>query len=74
MVRAAAPPNQLPPLAAGIGLWQLEGILNERGAGHPLYEELEALLYTLRPYARPDGSIPERFWPLLRESFGELLP
>jgi O-antigen ligase len=82
VVQAPPPPppppapvvRQPPPPISAFSLWQLEAILNERGAGHPLHDELEALLYTLRPYARPDGSIPERFWPLLRESFGELLP
>ena len=54
-------------------LWQLERLLEQRGAGLEQREELEALLYTLRPYARPDGTIPERFWPLLRDSFGDLL-
>ena len=54
-------------------LWQLERLLEQRGAGHERRDELEALLYTLRPYARPDGTIPERFLPLLRDAFGDLL-
>ena len=39
-------------------LWQLERLLEQRGAGLERREELEALLYTLRPYARPDGDDP----------------
>ena len=54
-------------------LWQLERLLEERGAAVENREELEAILYTLRPYARPDGTIPERFWPLIWEAFGHLL-
>ncbi len=64
------------PLTASIEaatLWQLERLLELRGAGHERRDELEALLYTLRPYARPDGTIPERFWPLLWDAFGDLL-
>ena len=56
-----------------VSLWQLERLLEQHAAGHERREELEALLYTLRPYARPDGTIPERFQPLLWEAFGELL-
>jgi hypothetical protein len=60
-------------LLEGASLWQLERLLQQHAASHERREELETLLYTLRPYARPDGTIPERFWPLVRESFGELL-
>ncbi len=56
-----------------VSLWQLERLLDQHAAGHDRRDELEALLYTLRPYARPDGTIPERFRPLLWEAFGELL-
>jgi Bacterial Ig domain len=54
-------------------LWQLERLLELHGADAPDREELEALLFTLRSYARPDGTIPERFWPLIWEAFGDLL-
>ena len=54
-------------------LWQLERLLEQRGGSYGNREKLEAILYTLRPYARPDGTIPERFWPLIQDAFGDLL-
>jgi O-antigen ligase len=54
-------------------LWQLERLLERCDLSLERRDELEALLYTLRPYALTDGTIPQRFWPLLAESFGDLL-
>lgn len=75
VAEAPAPAAELSPRPAveAATLWQLERLLRERGSSLPNREEVEALLYTLRPYARPDGTIPERFWPLLWESFEVLL-
>ncbi len=77
-VEAAPEPEPVPaePVKASIEaatLWQLERLVEQRGASLEQREELEAILYTLRPYARPDGTIPERFWPLLWDAFGDLL-
>jgi O-antigen ligase len=57
----------------GATLWQLERLLDRLDLSPVRRDELEALLYTLRPYALTDGTIPQRFWPLLTESFGDLL-
>jgi O-antigen ligase len=57
----------------GATLWQLERLLERLELTPVRRDELEALLYTLRPYALTDGTIPQRFWPLLAESFGNLL-
>ncbi|HKP16914.1 MAG TPA: O-antigen ligase family protein [Gaiellaceae bacterium] len=57
----------------GATLWQLERLLERLELTPVRRDELEALLYTLRPYALTDGTIPQRFAPLLAESFGNLL-
>jgi hypothetical protein len=52
-------------------LWQLER-LAAQSPDDPRHEEREALLYSLRSVAKPDGTIPDRFWGLIWETFGEL--
>ena len=66
----AAPPSAL-RLDRGT-IWDLERLLAARPAG-PEREEQEALLYSLRPYANVDGTIPSEFWELVRGTFGDLV-
>jgi O-antigen ligase len=56
----------------GVTLWQLEQIADAH-AGDPLNDERQALLYSLRPYANSDGTIPRQFWELVRDAFAGLL-
>jgi hypothetical protein len=51
-------------------VWEIERLL--RGAGGA-DEEQEFLLLYLRDFAGPDGTLPDDFDDLVRESFGDLL-
>ncbi len=70
-----APPQPIldvtPRAVEGATLWQLERLAREN-ADDPRHDEREALLYSLRSVARPDGTIPDGFWPLVWETFGDL--
>jgi hypothetical protein len=78
---AAAPEGAsepAPPLRVGSPsarrLWELEALARE----HPdpdeyVQAEREALVYTLRSYAHPDGSLPPEFHGLVEDAFGDLL-
>ncbi len=73
LVEVEADSASLETLVEEATLWQLERLLEQHGAGLEGREELEVLLFTLRPYVGPDGTFPEPFWPLLWSSFGDLL-
>ena len=66
---------QLPrlPVSEAASLWQLERLASEQPADDPLGQEREALIYSLRTVASPDGTIPQAFWSLIEETFGDLL-
>jgi hypothetical protein len=55
-------------------LWELERLVAEHPDGDVfVQEEREALVYTLRPYAESDGTLPEDFRGLVEDAFGPLL-
>ena len=70
---AGVPGAEPPRLGQAATLWHLERLLAEQGRSDPRRDERNALLYALRSVARPDGTIPEEFWTLIEETFGELL-
>ena len=51
-------------------IWSLERLARD----HPNGEELEFLVVSLRDFANSNGELPADFDPLVRESFGDLLP
>jgi hypothetical protein len=51
-------------------IWSLERLARD----HPNAEELEFLVVSLRDFADSSGQLPADFDPLVRESFGDLLP
>src|SRR5215210_2607087 len=53
-------------------IWDLQRRLRDR-ADDPGHEEQAALVLSLRDFARPDGTLPQEFDDLVRESFGNLL-
>jgi len=73
--RLARQPKAGPPAPAIVGrvrwnVWSLEKLARE----HPEAEELEFMAMSLRDFADADGHLPAGFDPLVRESFGDLLP
>jgi outer membrane biosynthesis protein TonB len=58
----------------GWNLWDLEQRAQQRAGQDPLRdEEWNALLVSLRDFARPDGTLPPEFDELVHESFAELI-
>jgi hypothetical protein len=51
-------------------VWSLERVARD----HPNAEELSFLVLSLREFADSSGTLPPDFDPLVRESFGDLLP
>jgi hypothetical protein len=51
-------------------VWSLERVARD----HPNAEELSFLVLSLREFADSSGTLPADFDPLVRESFGDLLP
>jgi len=51
-------------------VWSLERVARD----HPNAEELAFLVLSLREFADSSGTLPADFDPLVRESFGDLLP
>ena len=51
-------------------VWSLEKLAR----ANPSSEELEYVVVALRDFAEADGRLPADFDPLVRESFGDLLP
>jgi hypothetical protein len=51
-------------------VWSLERLARD----HPNAEELAFLVLSLREFADSSGTLPPGFDPLVRESFGDLLP
>ena len=51
-------------------VWSLERLARD----HPNAEELSFLVLSLREFADSSGQLPADFDPLVRESFGDLLP
>ena len=51
-------------------VWSLERLVRD----HPNAEELAFLVLSLREFADSSGTLPAGFDPLVRESFGDLLP
>jgi hypothetical protein len=51
-------------------IWSLERLARD----HPNAEELAFLVLSLREFADSSGTLPVGFDPLVRESFGDLLP
>ena len=83
---AVAPPAPPPepdrvvafPAAAHVpqrwNIWELERLTRARAGPDPARdEELGFLLVYLRDFALPDGSLPEEFDELVRESFGDVM-
>lgn len=55
-------------------VWELERLMRGRADTDPVRdEELGFLLVYLREFALPDGSLPEEFDDLVRESFGDVV-
>jgi len=55
-------------------VWELERLTRARAGADPVRdEELGFLLVYLRDFAAPDGSLPEEFDDLVRESFGDVV-
>jgi len=52
-------------------LWDLDRLAHEKAADN---EEIAFLLFYLRDFADPEGFLPSDFEPLVRETFGSLLP
>jgi hypothetical protein len=69
---SAAPTPRL-ALREAASLWQLERLVDQQPPDDPRRQEREALIYSLRSVASADGSIPEAFWSLIEETFGDLL-
>jgi hypothetical protein len=58
----------------GWNIWDLERRAHERAGRDPFRdEEWNALLVSLRDYAKPDGTLPREFDKLVEESFSELI-
>jgi hypothetical protein len=58
----------------GWNLWDLEQRAHQLAGEDPIRdEEWNALLVSLRDYARPDGTLPPEFDALVQESFEELI-
>lgn len=74
---APAPPRRSapPPAPAASGtqwnVWMLDQLVRDKA---PDNEELVYLLVSLRDFADANGLLPAGFDPLVRESFGSLLP
>jgi len=73
-IRRLARQSKAPAPAVGgrvrWNVWSLEKLARE----HPEAEELEFMATSLRDFADADGHLPADFDPLVRESFGDLLP
>ncbi len=55
-------------------VWELERLTRARAGADPVHdEELGFLLVYLRDFALADGSLPEEFDDLVRESFGDVM-
>lgn len=70
--RSTRQPVRTTPIRSPISwnVWSLEKIAD----AHPEVEELEFMAVSLREFANADGQLPADFDPLVRESFGDLLP
>jgi hypothetical protein len=69
-VRSPSRTSTIPAAQVRWNVWSLEKLAR----ANPSSEELEFVAVALREFADADGRLPADFDPLVRESFGDLLP
>lgn len=69
-VRSPSRTSTIPAAQVRWNVWSLEKLAR----ANPTSEELEFVAVALREFADADGRLPADFDPLVRESFGDLLP